>query len=215
MQDTDSITFAKFVRAIAKWINRHYFVKTIISGIPIIVGIIVSTPLFSFGVSGKKLNGIGWTVLISTFLIILLVQLVTNYIARNDDRNSKSYWSEIAIRNKISQTEIIYNDEKNSSLRSGFKSLAHTNNQFKEFITHYVKPIQRTEDILKQISSCIEKICEINQTSIIHSAIIKVDNHDWQWLCKTQIPGTANLLDMNRLLRLALRKEVTIIITTK
>ena len=113
------------------------------------------------------LNRKGWIVLGGTFSLIFLVEGVTNYVARNDDNYSKSYRGEVLIREKISETEINFSDEKNAHLRSGFKSIAHDNNQFREFIHHYVKPVQRTNDILKQISFCLEGICDVSQPNIV------------------------------------------------
>lgn len=196
MQEAENISFRQFVKAAAKWINRHYIIKTFITVIPIIMGIVVSTPLFKFAISDGMLNRKGWLVLCGTFLLIILVEGVTNYVARNDDNYSKSYKGEVLIRGIISETEMNFSDEKNAHLRSGFKSIAHDNNQFREFIHHYVKPVQRTSDILKQISFCLEAICDVSQPNIVHSAIIKIDNGEWKWLCKTQTIGTADLIDM-------------------
>ena len=196
IHNTEEITFRQFIKEIAKWLNRHYLIKTLFSVIPFAVGILVSTPLFGFAVTDGKINSSGWLVLFVAGFIFFALEGASNYVARNDNDNSKSYRSESQIRKKVAETEVNFSEEKNDQLRAGYKSLAHNNNQFKDFVQHYVKPAQRTNDILKQISFCIEQICDVPQTNIVHSAIINIDDAGWTWLCKTNTAETADLCDM-------------------
>lgn len=191
----------KLVRAVLASLNDYWIAKSIVALIPTISAFALAFPavqdFFTTTTdTGKHCLNAAGILLFVIVILCLVIEFSSNRISSHDNRDKMSYEAEIQIRRNASINEILYEEEKNRDLRSGYHQIAYDNNNLVDFIKHYVNPRERTNQILTQISKCIAGECEIDSTEIVLSSVVSIDNGDWFWFCFPDFEGRGHLRDL-------------------
>lgn len=188
----------KLVKETLASLNDHWVGKSIVVLIPAIATFLLAFP----PIQNYFLNDDGRFLNIAGIIVALLgvgclgIEVLSNLVSSYDTRDITSYIAENQVRKSISVNEATYEEDKNRTLRAGFRQIAFENNELNEFILHYVNPRERTNQILSQIGKCLADECDVEANEIVLSAVIKFNDDEWKWFCHPEFEGRAHLKEL-------------------